>query len=92
MDQGPLVMAQVEAGARLVNAFDHYAHVSVAFWLKAREQETWSLYLASDQIDDSNFKLAYGEVVQLLYCFSGFASKKSFTIGTMTGMRCISVT
>jgi Kef-type K+ transport system membrane component KefB len=29
---------------------------------------------------------------QLLYCLCGFASKKSFTIGTMTGMRSISVT
>jgi hypothetical protein len=26
------------------------------------------------------------------YCFCGFASKKSFTIGTMTGLRSISVT
>src|SRR6516164_2157368 len=26
-----------------------------------------------------------------LYCFCGLASKKSFTIGTMTGMRSISV-
>ncbi len=29
---------------------------------------------------------------QILYCLCGFASKKSFTIGTMTGMRSISVT
>src|SRR5262249_53589941 len=26
------------------------------------------------------------------YCFGGLASRKSFTIGTMMGMRCISVT
>ena len=33
------------------------------------------------------------QVMQLPHCFfCGFASKKSFTIGTMTSMRCISVT
>ena len=33
------------------------------------------------------------QVVRLPHCvFCGFASRKSFTIGTMTFMRCISVT
>jgi hypothetical protein len=65
MDQGALVMQQIDAGARLVNEFDKYAPVRAAFWLKARDEGEWYLYLASDQIDDSNFDLAYGEVLRL---------------------------
>ena len=65
MDQGPLVMPQIEAGARLVNEFDAYKPVSAAFWLKNGDDRVWFLYLASDQIDDSNFDLAYGEVLRI---------------------------
>ena len=65
MDQGPLVMPQIEAGARLVKEFDAYKTVSAAFWLKEGESRNWYLYLASDQIDDSNFDLAYGEVIRI---------------------------
>ena len=65
MDQGPLVMPQIEAGARLVKEFDAYKPVSAAFWLKEGESRNWYLYLASDQIDDSNFVLAYGEVLRI---------------------------
>src|SRR4051794_33297976 len=65
MDQGALVMPQIEAGVRLVNDFDKYAPVRAAFWLKARDEGVWYLYLASDRIDDSNFDVAYGEVLRL---------------------------
>jgi hypothetical protein len=65
MDQGALVMPQLDAGARLVNEFDKYAPVRAAFWLKPRDEGEWYLYLASDQIDDSNFDVAYGEVLRL---------------------------
>jgi hypothetical protein len=65
MDQGSLVMPQIEAGARLVEAFDAYKPVSAAFWLKGSEDRNWYLYLASDQIDDSNFDRAYGEVLRI---------------------------
>ena len=65
MDQGPLVMPQIEAGARLVKEFDAYKPISAAFWLKEGESRNWYLYLASDQIDDSNFDLAYLEVIRI---------------------------
>jgi hypothetical protein len=65
VDQGPLVTEQIDAGEELLARFQQYKPVSAAFWL--RESETpWYLYLASDQIDDTNFDLAYGEVVKLL--------------------------
>lgn len=65
MDQRALVIPQIDAGARLVNEFDQYAPVRAAFWLKAKDEGEWYLYLASDQIDDTNFDLAYGEVLRL---------------------------
>lgn len=67
MDQGPLVTEQIEAGARLAREFDSkYNPLSAAFWLKESDDGQWFLYLVSDQIDDSNFDLAYGEVHRLL--------------------------
>ena len=58
-------MEEIEAGARLAREFSRYASVKVAFWLKASDEDHRYLYLASDQIDDTNFDLAYGEVARL---------------------------
>jgi hypothetical protein len=66
MDQGPLVIQQIEAGERLIGRFSQYTPVQAAFWLKEPEDSPWFLYLAGDQINDSNFDLAYGEVLRLL--------------------------
>jgi hypothetical protein len=66
MDQGPLVIEQIEAGAKLVDAFHRRTPLQAAFWLKESEDGQWFLHLASDQISDSNFDLAYGEVLRLL--------------------------
>ena len=66
MDQGPLVIEQIDEGAKLASAFDKRTPLQAVFWLKESEDGEWFLYLASDQINDSNFDLAYGEVVRLL--------------------------
>lgn len=58
-------MPQIDAGAQLVNEFDKYVPVAAAFWLKAKDEGEWFLYLASDRIDDANFDVAYGEVLRL---------------------------
>ena len=65
MDQGPLVMQEIDAGAALVREFDKYAPVQVAFWLKASDREYRYLYIASERIDDTNIDVAYGEVLRL---------------------------
>ena len=65
MGQGPLVTEQIEARARFLHAFDHYAKVKVAGWLKELHSGRWYLYVVSDQIDDSNFDVAYREVANL---------------------------
>lgn len=65
MDQGPLVAEQIDAGARFLAEFQKYLPVQAAFWLKDSEEGAWNLYVASDQITDDNFDVAYGEVVRL---------------------------
>lgn len=65
MDQGSLVTQQIDAGARFVGEFDKYTPVRVAFWLKGTDDNQWFLYVAGDRIDDSNFDVAYGEVIRL---------------------------
>ncbi len=57
---------QIDAGARLANSFGKKIPLQAAFWLKASDDGQWFLYLASDQISDSNFDVAYGEVLRLL--------------------------
>ncbi len=67
MDQEPLVSEMIDAGAALVRDFAaEYKPLQAAFWLKEPDYGRWYLYLASDQIDDSNIPAAYGEVIRLL--------------------------
>src|SRR4051794_36641962 len=65
MDQGPLVNRQIQAGQWFVGEFNKYKPVKAAFWLVPEGEQDWFLYVASDRIDDSNFDLAYGEVVRI---------------------------
>lgn len=58
-------MEEIDAGAELVREFDKYAPVKVAFWLKASDEEQRYLYIASEQINDTNLDVAYGEVLRL---------------------------
>lgn len=65
MDQGSLVMEEIDAGVELAHEFNNYDPVKVAFWLKASDDEHRYLYIATDRINDSNFDVAYGEVLRL---------------------------
>jgi hypothetical protein len=66
MDQGSLVMQQIDSRAKLVAEFDKVRPLKAAFWLKDGEERMWYLYRASDKIDDSNFDKADAEVIQIL--------------------------
>ena len=66
MDQGPLVTEQIDAGAKLASDFERRMSLQAAFWLKESEDGQWYLYLVSDQINDTNFDIAYGEVIRIL--------------------------
>jgi hypothetical protein len=61
MDQEPLVTEQIEAARKFIEEFDKYRPVQAAFWLKATEDSGWYLYVASEQITDENFDVAYGD-------------------------------
>jgi hypothetical protein len=65
MDQIPLVTEQIDAGTRFLNEFQKYLPIQVAFWLKNAEEGDWNLYVASDQITEDDFDVAYGEVVRI---------------------------
>jgi len=66
MGQGLLVIEQIDAGADFVCDFNHYRCVAVACWISPAESDNLFLYIASDEIDDSNFDIAYGEVLRRL--------------------------
>ena len=66
MDQGPLVMDEIEAGAKLIRKLDDFAPIKVAFWLRRDEEDERRLYIASDQFSSANRPDAYGEVQRIL--------------------------
>ena len=66
MDQNPLVMEEIKAGAELVRRFHGYVPVEVAFWLNPSDEGRWSLYIASEKINDTNFDTGYGEVLRIV--------------------------
>jgi len=65
MDQGPLVIEQIDAGARFLAEFEKKIPVMAAFWLKASEEGSWYLYLASDEFNHNNLDVGYREVLRL---------------------------
>lgn len=66
MAQDVLVAEQIEAGERLIHEFSKTIPVQAAFWGRQRESAEWCFYLASDQINDNNFDVAYGEALRLI--------------------------
>ena len=72
MGEELLVNEQIDAGADFVRAFDDSVPVSVACWIVPSDADTKYLYVASDDINDSNTHAAYGEVLRTL---SGKKSK-----------------
>lgn len=67
MDQATQVMPEIDAGAELVRRLDQYVPVRAAFWVKGSEEGQWYLYIASDQLDDKNLDVGYGEVLRLAH-------------------------
>ena len=66
MGQELLVNEQIDAGSDFVRDFNDYVPVSVACWVIPADSDDVFLYIASDDIDDSNFDVAYGEVLRIL--------------------------
>ena len=67
MDTKPLVIEQKDAGAELVKKrLRQHFQVDAAFWLNPSEDGDWALYVASPEIDNHNFDLAYGEAIRIV--------------------------
>jgi hypothetical protein len=65
MDQEPLVIEQIDAGAIFLGEFAKTVAVAAAFWLKVGEESPWYLYVVSDEFNDKNLDIAYGEVLRI---------------------------
>jgi hypothetical protein len=66
MDKGPLVNEQIEAGSALVQEYDKFEPVKVAFWMKASDDEYWHLYIAAEQNANHSLHDSYREVLRLV--------------------------
>ena len=55
---------QTDAGAELIKNLRPSLPVESAFWLNPSEDGGWALYIASPEIDNHHFDLAYGEVLR----------------------------
>ena len=58
MDQIPLVNELIENGARFLEEFGKTYPVTVAFWLKDRDESRWHLHIASEKISDADRRKA----------------------------------
>lgn len=66
MGEELLVNERIDAGAEFVRDLNEYVSVSVACWVIPADSDNVFLYIASDQINDSNVDVAYGEVLRRL--------------------------
>lgn len=58
-------MEKIDAGRTFLTEFEKKIPIQAAFWIKDSEEGRWYLYVASDQINDHNIKVAYGEVLRI---------------------------
>lgn len=65
MDKRPLVGEQIDAGATFLSEFEKYVPVTVAFWYRSDDDTSPALWVASHDINDENFDIAYGEVIRI---------------------------
>lgn len=66
MGEELLVNEQIDAGADFVRDFNDNHPVSVACWVVPADSDNLFLYIASDDINDSNVDVVYGEVLRKL--------------------------
>jgi len=65
VDSKALVNDEIDAGAELVERFDKFMPVKVAFWLKPAEDDSWSLYIAADRVKQDGVAPGNREIVRL---------------------------
>jgi hypothetical protein len=64
MDPQPLVNEQIDAGWEFAMDFSEFVPVDAVFWINPIDSEFWHLYIASSEIEDTNKRAAYAEVLR----------------------------
>jgi hypothetical protein len=65
MAKGFLVSEQWDAGEKFLRQLsDKRFPVAVAFWAKEPDSDSWHLYIASDRVESSGLREAYGEAMR----------------------------
>lgn len=65
MDPQALVNEQIDAGLELVDRFDKFMPVPVAFWLKSSDEDSWSLYIAGERVKQEGVASGNREIVRV---------------------------
>jgi hypothetical protein len=65
MDPKPLVNEQVDAGRRLMERLEASVPIKLAFWVMLSDEDEWSLFLASDNVESKGATQGYREVVRI---------------------------
>lgn len=65
MAQTILVEAEISAGLALIDAFNSFAPVTVALWMKPEDSSEPYLYIASKKFDESGVRAGYIEINRL---------------------------
>jgi hypothetical protein len=65
VDSQTLVSEQIDAGLELVERFDKFMPVKVAFWLKPSDEDSWSLYIACDRVKQEGVANGNREIVRI---------------------------
>jgi len=66
MDTGTLVEDQIDLGKKLIDMLAETGFdVTAAFWVKASEEGSWFLYIASEAVDRLGLAAAYREVYRV---------------------------
>jgi hypothetical protein len=66
MDTNPLVIEEIEVGAELMQRFQAYMPVEVAFWLNPADEGRRAFYLVSQKIDVAAFDRGFAEILRLV--------------------------
>jgi hypothetical protein len=65
VDSHALVSEQIDAAAELVERFDKFMPVKVAFWLKPEDSESWLLYIAGERVAQEGIAPGNREIVRI---------------------------
>ena len=77
MDSDALVEEQIEDGRKLIGLLKLKGiDVTAAAWVKSGERDTWSLYIATEEVDKNGSLAAYHKILGVLRSMPGRTSPR----------------